>query len=280
MENFNQIFTLLANKEGIGLNLDILETGLLNIIALLAILVYTGRDFLGSLLEERKTTIVKSVQDAEDRLSEAQNRLSEAQKQLDQAQVVISEIKTETIATKKALLESDAHEARKDLKIRFDRALATFRSKERQIFLNESSEFTQYLGNPIVNQTAKREVLTKVLEPQINTETFKFLLVLVNRDRINLLGSIISNYLELVYETASIKMVEVSTAFAFTNLQKNTLIKKLKELTNAREIRLVISVDSSLIGGFLIKTESKIIDFTIKNQLQKLAKHLDAVLEI
>jgi F-type H+-transporting ATPase subunit b len=136
MENFNQIFTLLANKEGIGLNLDILETGLLNIIALLAILVYTGRDFLGSLLEERKTTIVKSVQDAEDRLSEAQNRLSEAQKQLDQAQVVISEIKTETIATKKALLESDAHEARKDLKIRFDRALATFRSKERQIFLD------------------------------------------------------------------------------------------------------------------------------------------------
>ena len=66
----------------------------------------------------------------------------------------------------------------------------------------------------------------------------------------------------------------------FTNLQKNTLIKKLKELTNAREIRLVITVDSSLIGGFLIKTNSKVLDFTIKNQLQKLAKHLDTVLEI
>ena len=52
-------------------------------------------------------------------------------------------------------------------------------------------------------------------------------------------------------------MIEVSTAFAFTNLQKNTLIKKLKELTNAREIRLVINVDSSLIGGFLIKTIQK-----------------------
>jgi F0F1-type ATP synthase delta subunit len=33
-------------------------------------------------------------------------------------------------------------------------------------------------------------------------------------------------------------------------LQKNTLIQKLKELTNAREIRLVISVDPNLIGGF------------------------------
>ena len=39
MENFNQIFTLLAGEEGISLNLDILETGLLNILALVAILV-------------------------------------------------------------------------------------------------------------------------------------------------------------------------------------------------------------------------------------------------
>jgi F-type H+-transporting ATPase subunit delta len=105
-------------------------------------------------------------------------------------------------------------------------------------------------------------------------------MVLVDRDRINLLKSVIANYLELVYETASIKTIEVSTAFPFTNLQKNTLIQKLKELTNAREIRLIINVDSNLIGGFLIKTESKVIDFTIKNQLQKLAKHLDTVLEI
>jgi F0F1-type ATP synthase delta subunit len=58
------------------------------------------------------------------------------------------------------------------------------------------------------------------------------------------------------------------------------LIKKLKDLTNAREIRLVISVDSGLIGGFLIQTNSKVLDFTIKNQLQKLANHLDTSLEI
>ena len=149
-----------------------------------------------------------------------------------------------------------------------------------EIFLNKSSDFTDYLKNPIVSQAAKREILTKTLQSQVNNETFKFLMVLVNRDRINLLNSVIAKYLELVYETASIKTIEVLTAFAFTNLQKNTLIQKLKELTNAREIRLVITVDSSLIGGFLIKTESKVIDFTVKNQLQRLAKHLDTVLEI
>lgn len=149
-----------------------------------------------------------------------------------------------------------------------------------EIFLEKTADLTEYLNNPLISQSAKREILTKTLQSQVNTETFKFLMVLVDRDRINLLESIIANYLELVYETASIKMIEVSTAFPFTNSQKNTLIQKLKELTNAREIRLIINVDSNLIGGFLIKTESKVIDFTVKNQLQKLAKHLDTVLEI
>jgi F-type H+-transporting ATPase subunit delta len=149
-----------------------------------------------------------------------------------------------------------------------------------ETFLEENSELSDYLNNPLVSKNAKRELLTKTLKSQLNAETFKFLMVLVDRNRINLLDSAITNYLELVYETASIKMIEVSTAFPFTNTQKDTLIQKLKELTNAREIRLIIKVDPSLIGGFLIKTESKVIDFTIKNQLQKLAQHLDTVLEI
>jgi F-type H+-transporting ATPase subunit b len=152
MENFDQIFTLLAEHEGIGLNLDILETGLLNIITLVAILFFTGRDFLGSLLEERKTTIVKSVQDAEDRLTEAQKRFDEAQKQLNQANLVISEIRNETVSTKKILLESDAFEAKKELKIRFERALATFRSKERQIFL----EIKQQIISLVLKRTVVR----------------------------------------------------------------------------------------------------------------------------
>ena len=151
MENFDQIFTLLAN-EGISLNTDILETGLINILALLGILIYTGRDFLGSLLEERRTTIVNGVQDAEDRLSEAQKRLVEAQKQLNQATIVISEIKNETVTTKKVFLESDAFQAKKDLTVRFDRALASFRSKERQIFV----EIKQQIISLVLQRTVSR----------------------------------------------------------------------------------------------------------------------------
>ena len=147
-------------------------------------------------------------------------------------------------------------------------------------FLDENGQLAEYLNNPIASKMAKRETLTKILQSQLNEETFKFLIILIERDRINLLNFVIINYLELVYETASIKKIEVTTAHEFTKSQKSVLVQKLKKLTNAREIRLVVTVDSSLIGGFLIKTESKVIDFTVKNQLQNLAKHLDTVLEL
>ena len=153
MENFNQIFTLLAAEGGIGFNTDILETGVLNILVLVGIIIYVGRDFLGSSLDQRQQEIIQSVQDAEERLTEANTRLSEAQKQLTQAQVIISEIRTETINTKKILLDSDSTQANQELATRFGRALATLRSREQQVF----SEIKQQIIS-----LALKNVLSKV----------------------------------------------------------------------------------------------------------------------
>ena len=87
-----------------------------------------------------------------------------------------------------------------------------------------------YLNNPIISVEEKTEILNKTLKSQLNDATFKFLLILVNRNRINILQSVIESYLEVVYNVASIKMIEVSSAFTFTNRQKNTLVKKLKRI--------------------------------------------------
>ena len=50
------------------------------------------------------------------------------------------------------LLESDAFAAKRDLKIRFERALAAFRSKERQIFL----EIKQQIISLVLTRTLIR----------------------------------------------------------------------------------------------------------------------------
>jgi F-type H+-transporting ATPase subunit delta len=148
------------------------------------------------------------------------------------------------------------------------------------VFLVDAPTLLEYLSNPVVTTKQKELLLTKTLKSQLSLETFKFLMVLVKRDRINLLPTVIKNYLELVYKTASVKVVEVLTATPFSTRQKLNLIKKLKELTKAREIRLVVNVDASLIAGFSLKTDSKILDFSMKYQLENFAKHLNCVLEI
>ena len=90
MENFDQIFTLLAVIDGITLNLDILETGVLNIIALIVILTYVIGSFLTSTLEKRKSDIVTGIQDAEERLSEANRRLRSEEPRLNSSHITIS----------------------------------------------------------------------------------------------------------------------------------------------------------------------------------------------
>ena len=135
MENFDNIFTLVTENGSIGLNLDILETGVINILALIGILVFTGKDFLGSILEERRTNIIQSLENAENRLKEADRRFNEAQKQLSQANILISKIKREAVESQKILLQSEISQTKKELTLRFSRATAAIRSKERQIFI-------------------------------------------------------------------------------------------------------------------------------------------------
>jgi F-type H+-transporting ATPase subunit delta len=146
--------------------------------------------------------------------------------------------------------------------------------------LNDTKELSEYLNNPLVQLKVKHSIVKKVITPQVSEHTSKFLMLLIDRKRISFLGPITERYLELVYELANIKIIEVISATKINEEQQQLLINKLQVMTKSKEIKLIITLDPSLIGGFLIKTNSQIIDLTVKGQLRELAKHLDSVLEI
>jgi F-type H+-transporting ATPase subunit b len=155
MEIFDQVFTVLALQEGIHLNSDILDTGLINIIILIGIVGTAGYDFLKTTLSERQEQIILAVQDAENRVTDANKRLIDAQNQLTQAEVIISEIRKETIQTKRTLLESDYKQAQEDLTIRFSRALSTLNFKEQQIFNEVKQEIISLTLKNVLLQVQK-----------------------------------------------------------------------------------------------------------------------------
>jgi F-type H+-transporting ATPase subunit delta len=149
-----------------------------------------------------------------------------------------------------------------------------------QGLLFKSRELFKCLQNPLVSAKTKQEILVKVVGGKINQETLQFLTTLVKRNRINLLPTIIFSYLELVYKTANSRAFQIVSAQDLSNGQRTRLIKKIKSIAKHSRIMIQFNTDESLIGGFLIKNQGKIVDYTVKNKLKTLAKQLETVLEI
>ena len=103
MEIWVSSFILSSEAEGIGINTDIFEANLINIIILLVLLVYVLGNFLKENLSTRQEQIISSIQDGEKRLNEAKERLAEAKSQWAQAQIIIKEIKIQTKRSKASL---------------------------------------------------------------------------------------------------------------------------------------------------------------------------------
>jgi len=139
-----------------------------------------------------------------------------------------------------------------------------------------------YLQNPFDTKEEKKLVLKQILNNQVGEYTWKFLMVLIDRDRIFLVQEIIYCYLELVLmsEWAPVKRIGVSTATELTETQLLKLTKKLEKLTRTKNIFLVPKVDPTLIAGFVLETHKKKIDFSMNYRLKHLANHLGYSLEL
>jgi len=87
------IVSLLATEEGgLGLNFDILETNLINLVIVIGILVYFGKKFLGNTLSQRRAAIEDAIKEAEQRKQKASAALAEQQQRLAQAKTEAKQI--------------------------------------------------------------------------------------------------------------------------------------------------------------------------------------------
>ena len=71
--------------EGFDFNGNLLETNILNLSVVLAIVISLGGDALRSLLENRKQAIIQNLNQVDQRAKEAENKLNQALAQLEKA---------------------------------------------------------------------------------------------------------------------------------------------------------------------------------------------------
>lgn len=141
--------------------------------------------------------------------------------------------------------------------------------------VSNSDSLKLFLSNPLVTSETKKKVLQQLFLDQVSSHVLNFLSILVDRRRISLLSSIIDCYLTLVYKLKLTTVANIYTAAVLTDLQQKSLEKKLQDMTNSKEIKLVIQVNPELIGGFVIQIGSKIIDMSIYGQLNQMTSYLN-----
>jgi F-type H+-transporting ATPase subunit delta len=143
-------------------------------------------------------------------------------------------------------------------------------------FLANSNDLKKFLGNPLITRTAKKTVVKDILGEQIGSSTLKFLLLLVDRNRIQVLESIAQKFLELSYKQESIEIAKITSSIQLSAQQQKEIAEKLKVITGAKQIKLALKVDPQLIGGFTIEIGSKMIDTSIRGQLKQISSLLGA----
>jgi F-type H+-transporting ATPase subunit b len=93
------IYSYLASSHGgLGLNLNIFETNLINLSIILGLIVVYGSKLVSNILQDRKSRIEEEIREAETRASEAAKALEQANKDLAQAKAKAEQIKLEAQA--------------------------------------------------------------------------------------------------------------------------------------------------------------------------------------
>ena len=142
--------------------------------------------------------------------------------------------------------------------------------------LADSSDLKKFLGNPLITKDAKKNTVKDIFGEQIDASTLKFLWLLVERGRIEVLESIAQRFLELSFKQESIEIAKITSSIQLSSQQQKDISEKLKVLTRAKQIKLALKVDPSLIGGFTIEIGSKMIDTSIRGQLKQISSLLSA----
>jgi len=145
--------------------------------------------------------------------------------------------------------------------------------RELATLLEASPELQAFAANPIIAADKKKAVLQQITA-DAHPYLRNFLMLLADKRRIVFLPEICEAFLALVRKRKNIELAEVTSTVELTEEQQATVKEKVKALTGASEVELKTAIDSSLIGGLIVKVGSQILDASLRGQLRRVSLNL------
>ncbi|EAT11279.1 F0F1 ATP synthase subunit delta [Bermanella marisrubri] len=131
------------------------------------------------------------------------------------------------------------------------------------------------LSHPGLSGEQQAQTLIDVCGEKLNEAGQNLVNVLAENKRLALLPHILEQFEHLKAEQERVVDVEITSAFDVTDATKQKLTQALKAKLD-KDVRVTTTVDSSLVGGAIIRAGDMVIDGTVRGKLAKLAEAMNS----
>ncbi|GHA14131.1 ATP synthase subunit delta [Arenicella chitinivorans] len=144
---------------------------------------------------------------------------------------------------------------------------------EQLALISQDDSFRTLIADPRVDDSQVIELLTGIAQDNLPQGGANFIHMLVQNDRLLALPDIHQQFEAHVAKARATVNADVVTAKALTNDQRSALAAALQAKLGM-QVELSETVDSSLIGGAIIKAGDLVIDGSAKGRIEKLSSAL------
>lgn len=138
-------------------------------------------------------------------------------------------------------------------------------------FANSEKEFLDINVSPYFSLEFKSQLLQKLFADKVAELTLNFLQVVNKHNRMRCLPLIAEDYETLLDEHFGRAVVNVTLSRELNQHEIQNLAAEISSVLSS-EVKLSVKIDSSIIGGIIIRKGDMIIDNTIKTQLHEAVK--------
>jgi len=148
--------------------------------------------------------------------------------------------------------------------------------KDIDVLLEQDNALLNFLAAPQVRDQDKISVMRSVFSGKVSRIVEEFLMLVVAKHRDQHLHDIAEEFEQIVLDHKGFVKTQVITAVEMTEGERSKLKDKLEKKTS-KKVLIKTRVDEAIIGGVIVILGDRIIDKSIRYQLQLLNAQLRAL---
>jgi F-type H+-transporting ATPase subunit delta len=142
-----------------------------------------------------------------------------------------------------------------------------------QAAINGSRDLQNFLATPIIDDHRKESILSEIFEGKVSPLVGRFIVLMARKGRASQLPDIVEAFADLLDRMREITPATITTAVELDAEQRGRIEAHLSQMSG-RTLRTQYEVDPSLIGGFRALFEDRMIDASVRHQLDRLRESL------